>query len=146
MLKLSLFFFFFLYISPMWCPGSNHNIKLKKTDKQSGNRDLFAWQLQADHKWLMNPLQTCTQLWPPYMSAGISLCEILGGKLQLPVLSRKKEKKNTLVTAIISISGLAHKWMWICSVFNSVSCSLNNLADRTSPKTENRSLKSCYHL
>lgn len=89
----SVFFFLFIYKSYVvsWLK-SQHQIK--KTDKQSGNRDLFAWQLQADHKWLMNPLQTCTQLWPPYMSAGISLCEIPGGKLQLPVLSRKKEKKT----------------------------------------------------
>lgn len=75
----------------MYCPGPEFTEITKKEKKV--NRDLFVWQLQADHKWLVNPPQTCTQLWPPYMSACIFLCEIPGGTLQLLVL--QSEKKNT---------------------------------------------------
>lgn len=49
--------------------------------------------------WPHSLLRTCRQLWPLYTSAGISLCAIPGGKLQLPVLSKETEKQKAVLTA-----------------------------------------------
>lgn len=54
--------------------------------------DLFDELPPVVHK-LPAPLpRTCRQPWPLYMSAGISLCAIPGGKLQLLVLSERDNK------------------------------------------------------
>lgn len=59
--------------------------------------DLFVELPPVAHKWPASLPRNCRQLWPLYMSAGISLCAIPGGKLQLPVLpEREREKKKAL--------------------------------------------------
>lgn len=58
--------------------------------------DLFAEPPPAARTW-PDPLpRTCRQPWPLYTSAGISLCGIPGGKLQLPVLSKRWKTKAVL--------------------------------------------------
>lgn len=58
--------------------------------------DLFVEPPPAARTW-PDPLpRTCRQPWPLYTSAGISLCVIPGGKLQLPVLSKRWKTKAVL--------------------------------------------------
>ena len=56
--------------------------------------DLFGERPPALRKWPRSLPRTCRRPWPLYTSAGISLCATPGGKLQLLVLSQRKNKER----------------------------------------------------
>lgn len=76
-------------------PGVNHPTEALDVCEWAA-ADLFDELPPVVHKWPAPPPRICRQPWPLYTSAGISLCVIPGGKLQLLVLwTREKTRKAT---------------------------------------------------
>lgn len=62
--------------------------------------DLFDERPPVARKWPASLPRICRQPWPLYMSAGISLCAIPGGKLRLLVLPERERRKKLLPLSV----------------------------------------------